>query len=104
VKREAFAEELVERGAVHEAHGEEVEVVDVAGGVDGDDVGMFESSDELGLAEEALFEFVEGKEAFFQDFDGDGTIEGELDGAVDASGGAAADEVVEAEVPQRTAD
>jgi hypothetical protein len=76
-------EELAEVGAVDELHEEEVEAAGLTEVVDGDDVGMIEGREGVGLFFEAQGEFrVEG--AFgSEEFEGDDPVEGALACLVD---------------------
>ena len=98
-KRESFAPaELGTKGSsfevlhdnVHADLGTRTEVVD------GDDVGVFETSDGDGLALEPMNGGIVGRGLSADDFDGDTSVEGELRGAVDGAHSTLADELVDA--------
>ena len=77
------AEQLLQVGAVDEAHREVELAVDLAGVVDGDDVRVLERGRQPGLAQEALTERAIGGEVRGEQLQRDVAVEREIARAVD---------------------
>src|SRR5262249_39935794 len=77
------ADQLVERLARDELHGNEVRAVRRADVVDVDDVGMIEGGGGLGFLEEAALALRAGSGIGAQNFDGHWAVEVRIEGAID---------------------
>ncbi len=94
------AKALGEVASFDELHGVVADPFGRTDGEDGDDIGMVEAGDGLGLALEALHGDFVGHGAEPKDFEGDAAAEGDLFGFVDHAHAAAADFADEAEVAE----
>ena len=86
--------------AVDELHRKEVEGSLVSRRVDGNDMGMVEARHDSAFSEKSLGPLGEGKESFFEDFNGDRAMERELGRSVDAAHGAMTEKAFETKVSE----
>lgn len=96
--------QLRQRLPLDELHGEEVHVAGLLDRVDGDDVGVVERGDGLGLALEALAALAVGADRGWEHLEGDAAVEVRILGRVDLAHAAVAEGARDPVVVQRQPD
>src|SRR5581483_9300758 len=99
-----FSDQLIEGLAGDELHGNEIRAVRRADVVNVDDVGVIQGRRGLGFLHEAALAFGAGGSVGAQDFDGDGTVEMSVEGAIHHSHAAFTELCFNPVVAQKLAD